>query len=51
MVAIDGLVPAHLCVLEAVGLSAQLRTLDVLAEGALVAFECENVIGLLGQDF
>jgi hypothetical protein len=24
--------------------------LDVLAKGALVAFECENVIGLLGLE-
>ena len=44
MVAIDGLGPAHLCVLEAVGLLLSCEQLDVLAKGALVAFECENVM-------
>src|SRR6201987_5473500 len=51
MVAVDRFVSADLCILEAVGLLLCGEKLDVLAKSALVAFECENVVGLLGQDF
>src|SRR5215468_11222879 len=51
MVAVDRFVSADLRILEAIGLLLCREKLDVLAKSALVAFECENVVGLLGQDF
>ena len=51
MVAVDRFVSADLCILEAVGLLLCREKLDVLAKSGLVALECENVVGLLGQDF
>jgi len=51
MVAIDGLMSGDLGVLEAVCLLLGGEQLDILAQRALVAFEGEDVIGLLVEDF
>src|SRR5215467_9895164 len=51
MVAVDRFVSADLRILEAIGLLLCREKLDVLAKSALVAFECENIVGLLGQNF
>src|SRR5215470_6728340 len=47
MVAVDRFVSADLRILEAIGLLLCREKLDVLTKSALVAFECENLVGLL----
>jgi len=47
----DGFVSADLGILEAVGFLLGGENLDVLAKRALIAFEREDVVGLLIQDF
>ena len=51
MIAIDRLIAADRRVLEAVGLLLGDEELDILAQRALVAFQREDVIGLLVEDF
>ena len=50
VVAIDGLIAADMGILEAVGLLFGGKELDILAQRALIAFEGEDVIGLLVDD-
>ena len=50
MIAIDGLVLADRRVREAIGLLFGHEHLDVVAQRALVSFECEHVIGFLADD-
>ena len=42
--AVDGLVSAHRCVLEAIGLLLGDENLNILAQRALIAFEGEQII-------
>src|ERR1700730_16156679 len=51
MIAIDGLMLTDLCILKAVGFLLGDENLNILAKGALVALEREDVVGLLFQDF
>ena len=51
VIAVDRLIAADLCILEAVGFLLGGKHLDILAQGALIAFEREDVVGLLLQDF
>ena len=51
VIAIDGFMPADLCVLEIPGLLLGNEDFDILAQCALVAFEREHVIGVFIQDF
>lgn len=50
VVAVDRLMPADLCILEAVRFLLGRENLDILAKRALVAFERKDVISLLIQD-
>ena len=50
VVAIDRLIAADMGILEAVGLLLGGKELDILAQRALIAFEGEDVIGLLVDD-
>ena len=45
LIAVDRLMPADLGILEAVGFLLGREHLDILAQGALIAFEREDVIG------
>src|SRR6202011_4122268 len=51
MIAIDGLMLTDLGILKAVGFLLGDENLNILAKGALVALEREDVVGLLFQDF
>src|SRR5215468_7914419 len=51
VIAIDGLMPADLCLGEPVGFLFRGKKLDILAQRALIAFEREDVVGALIQDF
>ena len=50
MIAIDRLVPADPGVLEVAWPFARRRKLDIVAQRALISFECEDIIGLLVND-
>src|SRR5918994_2301295 len=50
VIAVDRLVPADRRVLEAVGLLLFDKYLDILAQGALVVLERENIVSLLVED-
>jgi len=50
VIAVDRLMPADLCILEAIRFLLGREDLDILAQCALIAFEREDVIGLLIQD-
>jgi hypothetical protein len=51
VIAIDRLMAADLGIFEAVGLLLGGKNLHILAKGALIAFESEDVISLLVHDF
>ena len=51
VIAVDGLLPGDLGVLEADGFLLGGEQFDILAQGALIAFERQHVIGLHGEDF
>ncbi len=51
VVAIDGLVPANPGLLESIGSLLRRKDLDILAQGPLIALECDDVIRLLVSDF
>jgi hypothetical protein len=50
VIAVDGLMAADLCVLEAIGLLLSGEQRDILAQGPLIALERQHVIGLLVED-
>src|SRR5262249_34087949 len=51
VIAIDGLMLGNLGVAKAIGLLLGSEQLDIFTQRALIAFERENVIGLLIEDF
>jgi len=50
VIAVDGLVATDLSILETIGLLLGDEDLDILAQRALIAFEREDVIGLVIND-
>ena len=50
VVAVDGLMAADFCILEAIGLLFGGEQFDILAKSPLIAFERQHVIGLFVED-